>query len=168
MTLYELTEEQLFLYELLSTGEGVDAETGELDPVISERLEMNGRDLDEKIKGAGIIYKQMLADVKALKDEEENLAKRRKKVERSAEALKNSLQNSMIILGRDKFVDPKVNIVFRKGTRTEILNESMIPEEYIKVETTRTPLKAEIKTAIKNGIEVPGAIVIETKNIQIK
>ena len=167
MTLYELTQEQLFLYEMLTNGDAVDQETGEIDPVVAERLEINGKDLDEKIKAVGIVYKQLLADANALKNEENNLAKRRRKVERNAELIKNRLQNSMLLLGRDKFKDSKLDISFRKSTKTEIINETIIPEEFMKIETTRTPLKAEIKTAIQNGVDVPGAIIVETQNIQI-
>ena len=168
MTLYELTQEQLFLYEMLSSGSALDIETGEIDPVVAERLEINGKDLDEKIKAVGIVYKQLLSDAKALKDEEETLAIRRKRTERNAELIKNRLQNSMIMLGRNNFKDSKLDISFRKSTKTEIINEAIIPEEYLKIETTKTPLKAEIKTAIQNGVDVPGAIIVETQNIQIK
>ena len=61
MTLYELTQEQLYLYNLLMTGEAVDPETGEIDPVVAEQLELTGEELENKIKGVAIIYKQLLS-----------------------------------------------------------------------------------------------------------
>ena len=70
-TLYDLTQEQMYLYNLLASGEAIDSETGEVDPVVDERLQLNTEDLDNKIKGTAIIFKQLMADAKMLKDEKE-------------------------------------------------------------------------------------------------
>jgi len=168
MTLYELTEEQQFLYNLLQTGEGVNMETGEIDPVVAEQLEINGQELDEKIKGTAIIYKQLIADAKMLKEEEDNIVARRKRAERNAEFLKNRLEFALLQLGKTEFKDTKVNITFRKSTRVEITDESKLPIDYIVEKVTRTPSKTLIMDALKAGTNVEGAMLVEAQNIQIK
>jgi len=168
MTLYELTQEQQYLYNLLANGEAIDMETGEIDPVVEEQLKMNSEQIDEKIKAWGIVYKQLLADAKMLKDEEENIIVRRKRAERHAELVKNNLENQMILLGKTQFKDTKVDISFRKAKKVEITNEELLPEEYITVKTTTAPAKALIMTALKEGKEVQGATLVDTQNIQIK
>lgn len=167
MTLYELTQEQLSLYQLLLSSDMLNTETGEIDPELAEKIELNGLNLEEKIKSTGIVYKQLIADAKSLKEEEENLNKRRKRYEKNAEIIKKRLQNSMLTLGRDKFNDPKVSISFRASTRVEISDEKLIPKEYMTESITYSPAKALISTAIKRGEEVPGAKLLEIQNIQI-
>lgn len=168
MTLYELTKEQQYLYDLLANGEAIDMETGEIDPVVEEQLKINNEQIDEKIKAWGIVYKQLQADAKMLKDEEEAISIRRKRAERHAELVKNRLENQMILLGRMQFKDTKVDISFRKAKKVEITNEELLPEEYVSVKTTTAPAKALIMTALKEGKEVQGATLVETQNIQIK
>lgn len=168
MTLYELTKEQQYLYDLLANGEAIDMETGEIDPVVEEQLKINNEQIDEKIKAWGIVCKQLQADAKMLKDEEEAISIRRKRAERHAELVKNRLENQMILLGKLQFKDTKVDISFRKAKKVEITNEELLPEEYLSVKTTITPAKTLIMTALKEGKEVQGATLVETQNIQIK
>ena len=106
MTLYELTQEQLYLYNLLMTGEAVDPETGEIDPVVAEQLQLTGEELENKIKGVAIVYKQLSADAKMLKEEEDNLVARRKRAERNAETLKRRLEEAMLLIGKTQYKDP--------------------------------------------------------------
>lgn len=168
MTLYELTQEQQYLYDLLANGEAIDMETGEIDPVVEEQLKINNEQIDEKIKAWGIVCKQLQADAKMLKDEEEAISIRRKRAERHAELVKNRLENQMILLGKLQFKDTKVDISFRKSKKVEITNEELLPEEYLSVKTTITPAKTLIMSALKEGKEVQGATLVETQNIQIK
>jgi len=168
MTLYELTKEQQYLYDLLANGEAIDMETGEIDPVVEEQLKINNEQIDEKIKAWGIVCKQLQADAKMLKDEEEAISIRRKRAERHAELVKNRLENQMILLGKLQFKDTKVDISFRKAKKVEIVNEKLLPEEYLSVKTTITPAKTLIMNALKEGKEVQGATLVETQNIQIK
>lgn len=167
-TLYELTQDQLFLYNLLLTGDAINMETGEIDPVVAEQLKLTGEELENKIKGVGIVYKQLVADAKMLKEEEENLGARRKRAERNAETLKSRLEDCMLAIGKEEYKDTKVSISFRKSTRVEIRNENILPKEYMVEKTTYTPSKTMIMEALKNGVEVEGAELVEAKNIQIK
>lgn len=167
-TLFSLTQEQAYLLNLLESGDAIDLETGEIDPVVAEQLQLTGEELDEKIKGTAIVYKQLVANAKMYKDEEDNIIALRKRAERNAELLKNRLQEAMLIVGKTELKDPKATITFRKSTRVEILDESKLSKDYITEKTTYTPSKTAIMDALKNGINVEGAKLIEVQNIQIK
>ena len=167
-TLYDLTQEQLYLYNLLNSGEAIDLETGAIDPVVAEQLELTGQDLEKKIKGTAIVYKQLIADAKMLKEEEDNLVARRKRAERNAELVKARLETAMLQLNMQEFKDTKVNITFRKSQRVEIVNENLLPKEFITEKITYTPSKTAIGEALKQGKTVEGAVLVEAKNIQIK
>jgi len=167
-TLYDLTQEQMYLYNLLMTGEAIDPETGEIDAVVAEQLQLTGEELNNKIKGVGIIYKQLVADAKMLKEEEDNIVARRKRAERNAETLKNRLESAMLQLGMAEFKDTKVNITFRSSQRVEIVNEQLLPKEFMVEKVTYTPSKTAIGQALKDGLKVDGAVLVDAKNIQIK
>lgn len=166
--LYELTQEQQHLYNLLESGEGINQETGEIDPVVFEQLKLNGEELKEKALATAIVYKQLMSDYMALYEEEKNLSQRRKRIEKSAESLKNYLSDCLVVanLTEEKLSNTKAVISFRKSEATNIIDENIIPERYKVVKTTIAV--SEIRAVLRTGIEVPGAELIENQNIQIK
>ena len=167
-TLYELTQEQMYLYNLLATGEAVDPETGEIDEVVAEQLQLTGEELENKIKGVAIVYKQLSADAKMLKEEEDNLVARRKRAERNAETLKRRLEEVMLLIGKTQYKDSKVDISFRKSTKVEITNEQLLPSNYITEKITYAPNKTLLTSDLKAGLVIEGATLVECQNIQIK
>ena len=60
-----------------------------------------------------------------------------------------------------------MKLSYRKSEVVEVYDETKIPKEFIKVETKETPMKAEIKKAIKNGAIVEGATVVTKNNLTI-
>jgi hypothetical protein len=119
---------------------------------------------DEKALGIADYIKGELAEAEAIKKEKDALAKRQKTHENRAESLKAYL--SAYIKEGDKITGPHSVIAWRASKAVRILDEAALPECYWKIE--RTPMKAEIKDAIKNGAVVPGAEVVEKQSIQIK
>ena len=68
----------------------------------------------------------------------------------------------------DKFESARVSIGFRKSETVIIEDEGQLSDQYVTVETKRSPDKKAIKTALKSGIAVRGARLQENQNIQIK
>ena len=60
------------------------------------------------------------------------------------------------------------DLSYTKSESVEIFDENLIPKEYIKETTTTSPDKVKIKNAIKQDVIVPGAILKENNNLQIK
>lgn len=148
----------------------VDQETGEiLDYEAFAELKMAR---EEKIEGMAIWHKNLTAEAAAIRAEEINLAARRKSLEKKADSLKQYLTE---ILAGDKFNTARVACSFRKTKSVEIQDEegfiqameaSMCPD-YLKY-SAPTINRTAITNAIKSGVDVPGAKLIEKLNLSIK
>lgn len=82
-------------------------------------------------------------------------------------ALKKYLTTWLDAVGKDKVETVNAKISFRKSDQIQIDDESA-PADFVKVVTETKPDKTAIKKAIKDGAEVPGATLIQNRNIQIK
>lgn len=140
----------------------VDEETGEIIDI--EKLNDLQMQFDDKVENIACFIKNLLADAKAIKEEESNLASRRKSCENKAASLKEYLSDA---LNGQKFKTAKVSISYRKSESVDIENMKDVPEEYLKI-AEPTVDKASAKKAMKSGIEIPGLRLAESKNIQIR
>lgn len=77
MSIYEIDDSILSL---------VDMETGEIED--EKRFDELQMERMQKVENIGCFYKNLVAEAKAMKDEEANLAQRRKAVENKAERVK--------------------------------------------------------------------------------
>ena len=159
------------LYEIDATIMSlVDPETGEiLDYEAFAALKM---EREEKIENMALWYKDLMAEATAIKAEETNLAARRKACENKAERLKSYLSE---LLEGSKFKTPRVACSFRASKALQIQDEtafiqSMIESQHFEYLKYANPTvdKTAITNAIKTGQIVPGAELVEKKNISIK
>ena len=143
--------------------ECLDADTGEIiDP---ERLDNLLMEKEQKIENVACWIKNLLSDADAIKAEKDALAEREAKCRKKAEDLKNWLG---IVLEGQKFNSPKCAVSFRKSTKLQILDESIIPKKYMVQTVTTKPDANTIKELIKKGQEVKGCTLVENQNIQIR
>lgn len=147
-----------------------DPETGEiLDYEAFAALQL---EWEAKIEDTAIWYKELVAEAKAIREEEINLAKRRKFTEEKAEKLKGHLNYA---LAGGKFETAKVVIDYRKSKAVEIKNES---DAIAALETSglnncliySAPRisKTELAKVLKAGAVIPGAELVERNNIQVR
>lgn len=146
----------------------MDMETGEItDEEAFDQLQMAR---EQKIEGIGCYLKDSLAEAKAIKEEEGNLAARRKVVENRAERLKNLLAYA---LHGEKWNSPRLKVSYRKSQTVEVSDgfvkwaDEHRPD--LLVYSDPKPLKTAIKDAINDG-EIPEDVArLEThENISIK
>lgn len=149
--------------------ETIDFETGEvIDP---ERLDALQMEREKKLEGVALWIKNLESSVEAYKAEMESFMVRRKAAERKIESLKGWLANA---LQGEKFSTAKCAVGFRKSQAVEITDEAAIrafaPGSYPDLLTIQMPTinKIEVKKALKDGWEIPGAALVERQNIQIK
>ena len=156
MTLYEIDRQILNAIEY-----GCDPETGEIiDAAALDALEMAK---EEKTENIILLIKDLTAENKAISEEEQALAKRRRAGENRVEWLKNYLMAS---LEGEKFKTPRCSASYRKTASVSIIDESAIPSEYIRTKTE--PNKMAIKDALKAGETVPGATLEDRVSLIIK
>ncbi len=166
MTLYEMTDDLLYLYNLITSGEAVDEETGEVDPVVIEQIATVEKDTDKKIENVAVFIKQLKSDADALKKEKINLEKRQKTMQNTAERLEIYLLNNMLALNKDRYATTRASITVRDSEYVNILNPSQVPREYVRVKEEIN--KIDIKYALKLGKEIEGCELATRKNISIK
>ena len=146
----------------------IDTETGEVtDEEAFDALQM---ERDVKVENIGLYFKDLIAEAKAIKEEEASLAARRKTVENKAERLKHLLNYA---LNGDKFSSPRLKVSYRKSSTVELAEGfTDWAEEHADDLLTYTepkPNKTAIKAAIKDGRIPEGLATIEThENISIK
>lgn len=153
-SLYEINQQLLDTIDL-DTGEIID--THKFDQLQLER--------NEKLENVALWYKNLLSEAAAYKAEKDVFAEKQKRAEAKADSLKKYLDSS---LNGSKFETVKVNVSYRKSTSVEVVDQTLIPEQYLRTVTTVAPDKTEIAKALKLGELVNGVQFKESSNIQIK
>lgn len=161
MTLYEINQ------AILDT---IDPETGEIVDV--EKLSELQMEREQKLEGVALWVKNLNAEAEAYKAEKEAFAEREKAAKNKAESLKKWLAYA---LNGEKMSTQKVAISFRKSESVEIEDEERVityaqknGRDDLLSYKAPTVNKSAIKAVIKTGKEIPGAVLVEKQNIQIK
>lgn len=149
---------------VLNDGLVFDEETGEIifDVDTLEALEM---ERNAKLEAVACYVKGLEAEAAAIRAEEKALAERRQVKERKAERMRAYIADSMSMFGDTKLETARVALSFRKSEAVE-LDEAMLSDEWFAVK--KAPDKAGIKKALKAGVHVAGAELVERRNLQIK
>lgn len=159
-TIYEMTQQAAALYELLATMDEFD------EQAFTDTLEAVGA--NDKVNSYCQIINQFEADINSIEAEIDRLKGRKEMFDRNIGKMKTALQSFLDAAGQGKIKTDLFTVSSRKSESVKIFDETVIPQEYIKSEVKTSPMKAEIKKAIKSGIKVPGAELVQGKNLQIK
>lgn len=151
---------KMTLYEIEQAILNCINEDGEVDV---EQLKQLQLEKSTKIENIALWIKNLKADAAAYDNEIKALTERKKRDENKAESLKDYLD---FILDGEKFKTVKVECSFRKSKKVNVLDESKIPKKYFRVK--KEVSKSDIANAIKEGIKVKGAELIESRSLQIK
>lgn len=141
----------------------VDPETGEI--LNLDQLDELYMAKDAKIEGIGVLIKECKAESEAIKAEIDNLRHRLERCNNRMESLLNYMKHA---LNGENFETTKVQARWRRSEQVQILDENVIPDKFVNVQTVRKPVKDLIKKAIKSGEEVTGAILAENRNLTVK
>lgn len=165
MKLYELANDYVALMQAIDNDELPEE-------CIADTLEAITGEIEIKADNIACMLKNIEAEVKAIKEEEANLATRRKTKEKTYERLKEYLSTTLQSLSIDKVETARNKITFRKSESVEI-DDTFIEwaqenrEDLLKY-SAPTADKTEIKKILKGGAELQGAQLISKQNIQIK
>ena len=143
--------------------ECIDLETGEV--IDAEKLSELQMERETKLENVALWIKDLKAEITALKAEKEAFAEREKQAKTKLEGLEKWLA---FALNGEKFSTSKVAVSFRKSEAVDVQNEEILPKKYFNKKTTYTVNKTAIKEAIKAGLKVKGAELIENMNLQVK
>ena len=163
MKLWEIKDEIAKALE-----ETVDEETGEIINFVNfDYLEKLQVAFDEKVDNICCLIKNIEADVKAIKAEEQNLGKRRKQKENTVERLRDYLK---AVMQGQKFETTRNKISYRTTKSTEVDLDLFLnnKDADLYIATEYKPNKTAIKKALEEGKELIGAEIVENQSMIIK
>ena len=166
MKLYEIANEYLALVEAI--------ENEELpEDAIADTLEAITAEIEDKADNIACLMKTLNAEALAIREEEKKLAKRRQAKERVAERCKEYLSYMLQKVGIGSMETTRNKITFRKSEAVEVdeeafINWAMTNRDDLLTYSAPTANKTEIKKALKDGVEIVGAVLRVNQNIQIK
>lgn len=153
--------------------------TAEFEAVLALALEdddgeeLAGRlaEIDMAIEDKADNYAVIIADLNAqeakLKTEIDRLTKRRQTLRNNADRMKQSLQQAMETVGKEKMNTDYYSYTIQKNPPKLVLDdEEIVPEDYFV--TKRELDKALLKDALKAGQEVRGAHLEQTESLRIR
>ena len=159
MTLYEMTEAQKELYELMASGE-IDEE------VYADTLE--GIGIAEKIEGYCVVENELSGDLQKIESEIKRLNEKKKSIENNIKRLNLRLGDCLCSMNTTKY-NAGTYTVYRRETQQVVIDDSQkIPAEFMKTRVSETPNKTLIKESIKAGKEIAGAHLQTNQSITIK
>lgn len=140
----------------------VDLETGEI--LDEEKLRSLQIDKHEKRRNYGLFILNLRSDIEAYREQERRFRAKREKAEKTVEWLKSTLEAD---LAGAKMKEPEFSIYYTNTQAVEITNPDALPAKFLEYKDPM-PKKNDIKKAIKAGEIVPGAKLIENKNMIVK
>jgi len=161
--IYQIGQEYLELSEILQDN------GGELTEELELRLAINESNLVEKSTGYIQVIKSLDSENDIIDSEIKRLQGLKSNRTKTINRLKETVKDEMLIFGKDKIETPLYKITFRSSKSVEIYDADLLPPECLKVEVVTKPIsKTDIKKLIDSGKEIPGAKVVENRNLQIK
>lgn len=160
MRLYEIDQAIMACLDL-ETGEILDA--ARLDELQMERT--------AKLEGVACWVKNLEAEADAIEKEKKALMQREKVARNKAESLKRWLAEA---LQGEKLTTAKAAVSYRKSEAVEFVNQDLFvvwaAESHNDLLTYKQPEpnKTAIKQLLKAGGKLPGAQLVEKRNISIK
>lgn len=157
MKLYEIQSQILDIYDNAEIDENGEMH---IDDQLLAYLE---QDRDTKIEGLIKYYKDLEGDIEKFKAEIKSLAESKRVLENKAASLEKFLDT--IHKGEAKQYGVH-KVSYRKSTVVVGYDLDILPPEL--KNTVVEARKADIKTKLKEGVEITGWSLLDKKNIQIK
>jgi len=152
-----------------------DNQTDELPDELADRLIINQDELAEKLDAYYHVITQIKSEKEALKAYEKSIVDR---VGAKDKALQSNIErlSKLMMVAVDKFGEerkngnkffklPTVSVNLTASKAVKVVDEELLPNEFIKTKITESIDKTAIKNKLKAGGVVPGAEMEEGWNI---
>lgn len=161
--LYELAEQFRVCNEYVENALDSDDVTEDDLQMYVDMLEGIQCNVEDKVENICKFLKNIEGDIKAYKAEEERFAKKRKYLTNKFDGLKEYTKQTLEFAKLDKLKAGLFNVRLQKNNPSvAIVNELIIPESYRTPQPDRIN-NAEILAALKQGIAIEGATLIDDK-----
>lgn len=158
------------LYEIAQRYKNVQdlAFNEEIDPILVEdALWVVDDEFSEKVLNIVKIVKNLKGYMAMVEDEDKRLQNKKKVLKNKVDSLEEYLKHCLVSAGFSKYDLGIFTVSLRKSEKVEIDSLLDVPDEFLKF-LNPEPKKSEIKKAIKNGLKVKGARLVENESLQIR
>lgn len=153
------------LNELLKKYYLLENEEGELTDNWEQEMDAIGDHINDKIEACCKLIGSFEQRAGIIDAEIKRLQALKKSYEGRAMSLKNWLT---YCLGGENTATDMFRLRFRKTESVEIVDDALIPPQYLRETVTVSPAKDEIKADLKNGATIPGATLKKNISLTIK
>lgn len=155
--LHEITSDMKGLMKLVDSGELTQDD-------IADTLEGVESTFEDKALSLIYVHDNINADVVAIDNEIARLQARKKVMTNHQQNMKEYLRTNMEASEISKISCPLFTITLKKGRdMVEILDTDKLPTDYLNIKTSIAPMKREILNDLKEGKDIPGAILTKSK-----
>ena len=160
--LYELTEIYQNVWDLVNDE---DADLEALEKALASVEE----GIEGKAENTAKLIKSLEGNVTNIREEEKRLAGKRRAMENKIKNIKGYLESQLETMNIDRVQGELFTVALQNNPQSvKFIDEDLIPVEYKEeVVTVKIP-KKRILDDIKEGIEVPGVEVVQTKSLRIR
>lgn len=163
MKLYEITEAYRNIEMLLNDADNDD----DLVLFNSALIDIQGQ-LEDKVENIVNLIRNSDADIKALKEEEQRLNKKRKALENKVQSMKDYVFDSLVVTGTESIKYKAFKVSIKENPESVFVTDAnKIPDSYFVTQEPKIDKRA-VKEAIKDGKSVPGAELIRTRSLSIR
>lgn len=158
MNLYDLTGNWQKVYDM-----DLDEETW------FDTLTSIDEAIEDKAENIAKLIRSLDADVEAYNNEIKRLSDRKRVAENKIKSVKAYLQSNMEQLGKEKFKTELFSFGIQNNPAgVDITNEQAIPVEFITVETVKKIDKRGLIQALKDGEDISGAELKQSRSLRIR
>ncbi len=161
-TLYDLTGQFLELQEMLG-------DEGEPDAVcLQDTLEAIEGAIDKKAESIVYVMKNLSAPITAIDDEIRRLRAKKEVIQNGVNRLKDYIQTTMEAMELDKIETDLIRIRLQNSPPScEVVDESLVPDEYKETEIVIHVNKVKAKSDMKLGAKIPGFELKQGRHLRI-
>ncbi|EAD3175126.1 TPA: siphovirus Gp157 family protein [Listeria monocytogenes] len=157
-TLYSIQEKY---QQLLNLAEQLDPE------LLKDTLESIDDELETKAENVAFVIKELEGQALVLETEIKRLSERKTTINNNIKRLKQSLQDAMEAANKPKIKTNLFTLGIRKSPHSVAVEDESKLIAYL-VEQPKKLDKTRLKDDLKKGIDVPGAVLVQTERLQIK
>jgi len=139
---------------------------GELSPELEIKLAITQEELTKKATNYGFVIMQNQSEIEVIEAEIKRLTALKKCLDNTNEKLKEAVSFAMQTYGIFEVKTPTLKLSFRESQAVEITDENKLNAKYFSYKSVID--KTAIKSDIKSGLIVDGAVIITKQNLQIK
>lgn len=159
MKLYDLAQNYAQLLEM--------AEEMESEALVDTLASLQDA-IEDKAENIAKFIRNLEADAKIIREEEQRLAERRRAIEAKVDKLKMYLQEQLETAGLQKVKRPTITVSIQANPPSvDVIDETAIPIDFLIPQPAKVDKKS-ILERLKKGESVPGVALKQTKGVRIR